>query len=90
MLKGRIVDAGQTREVFANPTSDYTRRLLAAEPKGQPTPFDADARDIVTTDNLKVWFPIKAGLLRSTVGHVKAVDGVDHRGQARPDARCRR
>jgi microcin C transport system ATP-binding protein len=76
MLKGRIVDAGQTREVFANPTSDYTRRLLAAEPKGQPTPFDADARDIVTTDNLKVWFPIKAGLLRSTVGHVKAVDGV--------------
>jgi microcin C transport system ATP-binding protein len=76
MLKGRIVDAGQTREVFANPTSDYTRRLLAAEPKGQPTPFDADARDIVSTDNLKVWFPIKAGLLRSTVGHVKAVDGV--------------
>ena len=76
MLKGRIVDAGQTREVFANPTSDYTRRLLAAEPKGQPTPFDADARDIVTTDNLKVWFPIKAGLLRSTIGHVKAVDGV--------------
>ena len=76
MLKGRIVDAGHTREVFDNPTSDYTRHLLAAEPKGQPTPFDADARDIVTTDNLKVWFPIKAGLLRSTVGHVKAVDGV--------------
>jgi microcin C transport system ATP-binding protein len=76
MLKGKIVDQGPTREVFANPTSDYTRRLLAAEPKGRPTPFDPDARTIVSTDGLQVWFPIKAGLLRRTVGHVKAVDGV--------------
>ncbi|WP_448954223.1 ABC transporter ATP-binding protein [Labrys neptuniae] len=76
MLKGRIVDAGPTAEVFANPTSDYTRRLLAAEPKGKVTPFDATARTIVATDDLKVWFPIRAGLLRRTVGHVKAVDGV--------------
>ncbi|QEN89340.1 ABC transporter ATP-binding protein [Labrys sp. KNU-23] len=76
MLKGRIVDAGPTAEVFANPTSDYTRRLLAAEPKGRATPFDAQARTIVSADDLKVWFPIRAGLMRSTVGHVKAVDGV--------------
>ncbi|WP_082979861.1 ABC transporter ATP-binding protein [Labrys sp. WJW] len=76
MLKGRIVDAGPTSEVFANPTSDYTRRLLAAEPKGKATPFDPEARTIVSADDLKVWFPVRAGLLRSTVGHVKAVDGV--------------
>ncbi|PRH85987.1 microcin ABC transporter ATP-binding protein [Labrys okinawensis] len=76
MLKGRIVDAGPTGQVFANPTSDYTRRLLAAEPKGKATPFDPEARTIVSADDLKVWFPIRAGLLRSTVGHVKAVDGV--------------
>ncbi|MDQ0392297.1 ABC transporter ATP-binding protein [Labrys monachus] len=76
MLKGRIVDAGPTHEVFANPTSDYTRRLLAAEPKGRPTPFDPDARTIVTTEGLEVWFPIKAGLMRRTVGYVKAVDGI--------------
>ncbi|WP_454816136.1 ABC transporter ATP-binding protein [Labrys neptuniae] len=76
MLKGRIVDAGPTGQVFANPTSDYTRRLLAAEPKGRATPFDAQARTIVSADDLKVWFPIRAGLMRSTVGHVKAVDGV--------------
>ncbi|MGJ4857700.1 ABC transporter ATP-binding protein [Labrys sp. La1] len=76
MLKGRIVDAGPTGQVFANPTSDYTRRLLAAEPKGRATPFDAQARTIVSADDLKVWFPIRAGLMRSTIGHVKAVDGV--------------
>jgi len=76
MLKGRIVDQGPTQEVFASPSSDYTHRLLAAEPKGRPTPFDPHARTIVSTDGLKVWFPIKAGLLRRTVGYVKAVDGV--------------
>src|SRR5262249_39730240 len=27
-------------------------------------------------DHLKVWFPIKRGLLRHTVDHIKAVDGV--------------
>jgi microcin C transport system ATP-binding protein len=30
----------------------------------------------MSADHLKVWFPIKRGLLRQTVGHIKAVDGV--------------
>ena len=76
MFKGKVVDAGPTAAVFANPTSDYTRHLLAAEPKGQPPVLDLAARPVVTTDNLKVWFPIKSGLLRLTTGHIKAVDGV--------------
>jgi oligopeptide transport system ATP-binding protein len=32
---------------------------------------------LLETSNLKMHFPIKAGILRRTVGHVKAVDGVD-------------
>jgi microcin C transport system ATP-binding protein len=31
---------------------------------------------VMETDDLKVWFPIKRGLMRRTVGHIKAVDGV--------------
>ena len=32
---------------------------------------------VVETQNLKVWFPIKKGLLKRTVDHVKAVDGIN-------------
>jgi microcin C transport system ATP-binding protein len=76
MLNGKVVDAGPTAEVFANPSHAYTARLLAAEPKGAPPPLDRAAPSVVEVQDLRVWFPIKAGLLRRTVGHVKAVDGV--------------
>ncbi|OLP52649.1 microcin ABC transporter ATP-binding protein [Rhizobium rhizosphaerae] len=77
MTKGRIVETGPTAEIFANPQHAYTRHLLAAEPKGEPPVADA-ARPVVMEGNeVKVWFPIKAGFLRRTVDHVKAVDGID-------------
>jgi microcin C transport system ATP-binding protein len=50
--------------------------LLAAEPKGAAPSLDSSARPIVTAADVRVWFPIKKGFLRRTVGHVKAVDGV--------------
>jgi microcin C transport system ATP-binding protein len=76
MQQGRIVEAGKTAEVFANPQHDYTKMLLAAEPKGAAPSRDGSARPIVTAADVRVWFPIKRGFLRRTVGHVKAVDGV--------------
>ncbi len=76
MQQGRIVEAGKTTDVFANPQHEYTKMLLAAEPKGAPPSADNSARPIVAVDDVRVWFPIKKGLLRRTVGHVKAVDGV--------------
>jgi microcin C transport system ATP-binding protein len=76
MQQGRIVEAGKTAEVFANPQHDYTKMLLAAEPKGAAPSLDGSARPIVTAADVRVWFPIKRGFLRRTVGHVKAVDGV--------------
>ena len=76
MTKGRIVEAGATAEIFANPRHDYTRKLLAAEPRGEPPAADPTAPVVAETENLKVWFPIKKGFLRRTVDHVKAVDGI--------------
>jgi microcin C transport system ATP-binding protein len=74
MQAGRIVESGATREVLAHPRHPYTQRLLAAEPKGSPRP--AGGGQLVACRDLAVWYPIKAGLLRRTVDHVRAVDGV--------------
>src|SRR5208282_1831832 len=76
MQQGMIVEAGRTAELFAKPRHPYTKALLAAEPKGDAPPGDASAPTIASADNLKVWFPIRRGLFRRTVGHIKAVDGV--------------
>src|SRR5690606_3655358 len=77
MREGQIVESGPVAEIFANPQHDYTRHLLAAAPQGAPPAHDAAAPSIVEASNLKVWFPIKRGLLRRVVGHIHAVDGVD-------------
>ncbi|WP_150523676.1 ABC transporter ATP-binding protein [Roseibium sediminis] len=79
MTKGEIVEQGLVREIFDNPQHPYTRHLLAAEPKGQPPVQDESRPVVMEADDLKVWFQIKRGFLRKTVGHVKAVDGIDVR-----------
>jgi microcin C transport system ATP-binding protein len=82
MTDGQVVEQGPVAQVFDHPSHAYTQMLLAAEPKGDPVAADASADELLATDDLKVWFPIKRGLLKRTVGHVKAVDGVTVRLRA--------
>ena len=77
MQRGKAVESGDAKEVFANPQHAYTKMLITAEPKGAPPPSDPSAPTVLETKGLKVWFPIKRGFFRKTVGHIKAVDGVD-------------
>jgi microcin C transport system ATP-binding protein len=77
MTEGEIVESGATDALFADPRHPYTRKLLAAEPKGTPPPSDRSAPVTVEAHDLKVWFPIRRGLFMRTTGHFKAVDGID-------------
>ena len=76
MQHGKIVEAGPTAKIFTKPENPYTKMLLEAEPKGKPPRSDASASVVVETTDLKVWFPIKRGFFRRTVGHVKACNHV--------------
>jgi microcin C transport system ATP-binding protein len=76
MKDGKIVERGLVERVFTAPEHPYTRALLAAEPKPDPAPIRPDAPMIFEAKDLRVWFPVRRGFLRRTVGHIKAVDGV--------------
>jgi microcin C transport system ATP-binding protein len=82
MSQGEIVEAAPVAELFAQPQHPYTKRLLAAEPKGRPEPPPADAPLLVEGDGLKVWFPVRGGLLRRIRSYIKAVNGVSLRLRA--------
>ncbi|NIA71306.1 ABC transporter ATP-binding protein [Pelagibius litoralis] len=76
MTQGEIVEQGNEEEIFERPQHPYTQRLLAAEPKGQPLKAAPEAPVVMQGDEVKVYFPIKKGVLKRTVDYVRAVDGI--------------
>lgn len=84
MRNGEIVEQGGTDRVYANPQHPYTKKLINAEPYGTPKSLPSQARQILSGENIRVWFPIKKGVFRHTVDHIKAVTDVDmtiHEGE---------
>ena len=76
MTRGAIVEQSGVEDIFERPRHGYTRKLLAAEPTGAPITAAADTPVVMEGDDLKVYFPIKSGILKRTVDHVRAVDGI--------------
>ncbi|HHW76623.1 MAG TPA: ABC transporter ATP-binding protein [Xanthomonadaceae bacterium] len=76
MRAGEVVETAPVDAIFTRPQHPYTRQLLAAEPKGEPPPEADDAPEVMASDGLKVWFPLRRGMFGRVVEHVKAVDGV--------------
>jgi microcin C transport system ATP-binding protein len=78
MKEGRIVEEGSTPALFGAPRDEYTKLLIAADDIGveNGNPFSANAPVVARVDDLKVYFPVKTGILRKVTGYIKAVDGV--------------
>jgi microcin C transport system ATP-binding protein len=76
MREGKVVESATTNDLFEKPQHEYTRALLDARPKGMPPDADDTVKPVLEAHNVKVWFPIRRGLLRRTVGHIKAVDQI--------------
>ena len=76
MTLGEVVEQGDAARIFARPQHPYTQRLLAAEPKGMPISAASDAPFVMEGEDVKVYFPIRKGVLKRTVDHVRAVDGI--------------
>jgi microcin C transport system ATP-binding protein len=76
MQKGKIVEAKTPAELFAKPEHPYTQMLLAAQPKPRDDTNQPDTTPLASVKDLKVWFPIKAGVFRRVVDHVRALEGV--------------
>jgi microcin C transport system ATP-binding protein len=76
MIDGKIIETNSVTNLFAKPKTAYTRKLINSEPTGEPPPISKDARPILEVKDLRVWFPIQKGILKRTIGYIKAVNGV--------------
>ena len=76
MIDGKIIETNSVTNLFAKPKTAYARKLINSEPTGEPEPISENAGSILEVKDLRVWFPIQKGILKRTVGYIKAVDGV--------------
>ncbi len=76
MQKGELVEEADTHTLFTSPKHPYTKQLLAAEPKGVALKRQEASKPLLQVENLRVWYPVKTGLLKKTTGHIKAVDDI--------------
>ncbi|GAL06678.1 oligopeptide transport system permease protein OppB [Photobacterium aphoticum] len=76
MQLGRLVETGTRDDVFHRPQDPYTQQLIASDPSGRPVEANGQAPTLFDVSQLKVWFPIKGGILKRVKDHIKAVTDV--------------
>ena len=76
MKNGSIIENGYTEKVFNKPVNDYTKKLISSN-SGKKINTFSKKEEILKVEKLKVWYPIKKGLLRKTVDHVKAINNLN-------------
>ena len=80
MQHGQLVEQGTKDEVLYDPKHEYTKELIASLPQ-KMTRLSANAvvsqPPLLSIEQLKVYFPIRKGLLQRHVDDVKAVDDVN-------------
>ena len=78
MQRGKIVEAGLNETLFSHPSHPYTRELLDALPSMDSCLVGKDEAGppLMKVEDFKVYYPIRKGIFKRLVGHVRAVDGV--------------
>ncbi|MAM34092.1 MAG: microcin ABC transporter ATP-binding protein [Micavibrio sp.] len=76
MKLGEIVEQKTTKSLFSKPQHEYTKMLLAAQPKGKAVATNKKAKPLLTAENMKVHFPTKKSLFGKTLEVIKAVDDI--------------
>ena len=75
MKDSRIVEQNTKEKIFSEPSHVYTKELISAQTKKKIS-ISSRTTPILQVKNLKVWYPIKKGILKRVVDNVKAIDEV--------------
>ena len=75
MKDGNIVEQNTNKNIFLSPQHNYTKELISSQTKKKIT-LKSKSLPILKVKNLKVWFPIKKGILKKVIDYVKAVNDI--------------
>jgi len=75
MKDGNIIEHNSKFNIFNNPIKKYTQELINTKALKREKIIEKK-KLLMKIDKLKVWYPIKKGLLKKTVNYVKAINSI--------------
>lgn len=77
MQAGKILERQAKEKFFSAPQHDYSKHLLAFLSQKKQGLEPVQQNPLLSLKNLKVWFPVRRGILKRIHHYTKAVDGID-------------